>query len=239
MKRSVTMSDELVRDEVKSNVVNLPFKGVIFDMDGTLIESTQADYLAWQKTFADFGRALSFADYQPLLGIKSADVIKRVLGVVDEDEVKECLATKLKYFREIVSVTPIQPVPGAEKLLQQVKEMPVKMALATSSRSEKMKLVMTSLNFINYFDELVTGEEVVRSKPAPDIFILAAKKLGLDVSECVVIEDAVNGVKAAKAANMKCIAITTTHKEADLFEADAVIDSFDEIDFTALLMQLA
>ena len=236
----VTMNKNLNEELNMVEEVNepFPFKGVIFDMDGTLIESTEADYLAWQRTFADFGRELTFFDYKPLLGIKSADVIRKTLGVIDEDEVKKCLATKLQYFKEIMRTQGIQPVLGAKQLLQQVKNLPGKMALATSSRREKMNMVMTDLKFLDYFDEIVTGEEVINSKPAPDVFLLAAKKLNLNPEDCVVLEDAVSGVSAAKAAGMKCIAITTTHSADLLTEADIVIDSFDKIDFHQLCLQL-
>jgi beta-phosphoglucomutase-like phosphatase (HAD superfamily) len=108
------------------------------------------------------------------------------------------------------------------------------MALATSSRKMKMKLVMEKLDFLQYFDAIVTGEEVHHSKPAPDIFLLAAKKLDLSTQDCLVIEDAASGVTAAKSAGMKCIAITTTHKEEDLEHADLIIHSFKEINFEQL-----
>jgi beta-phosphoglucomutase family hydrolase len=211
----------------------LPFKGIIFDMDGTLIASTEADYLAWKKTFAEHGRKLTYESYYPLLGVKSADVIKNELKLEGE-EVDIALAKKLEYFEEIVETKGIQPIPFAEELLKKLRKLPVKMSLATSSRKMKMKLVMEKLDFLQYFDAIVTGEEVHHSKPAPDIFLLAAKKLNLQPEDCVVIEDAASGVTAAKKAGMKCIAITTTHKEEHLEHADLVIHSFEEIDFEHL-----
>jgi beta-phosphoglucomutase family hydrolase len=215
------------------NENSMPFKGIIFDMDGTLIASTEADYLAWKKTFADHGKKLTYESYFPLLGVKSADVVRKELKL-EGDEVDIALAKKLQYFEDIVATKGIQPIPFAEDLLRSLRHLPVTMALATSSRKMKMKMVMEKLNFLQYFDEVVTGEEVHHSKPAPDIFILAAKKLGLAADECVVIEDAASGVTAAKRAGMKCIAITTTHKEEQLAHADLVIHSFEEIDIEHL-----
>jgi beta-phosphoglucomutase family hydrolase len=211
----------------------LPFKGIIFDMDGTLIASTEADYLAWKKTFADHGRNLTYESYYPLLGIKSADVAKKELKLEGE-EVDLALAKKLEYFEEIIETKGIDPIPFAQDLLKKLRKQPIKMALATSSRKMKMKLVMEKLDFLQYFDAVVTGEEVHHSKPAPDIFLLAAKRLGLSTQDCIVIEDAASGVAAAKSAGMKCIAITTTHKEEDLEHADLIIHSFKEIDFEQL-----
>ena len=156
----------------------LPFKGVIFDMDGTLIESTKADYLAWKRLFADYQKTLSYEDYFPLLGAKSAVVVQSRL-LLNEEQAKFALAKKLKYITEIISQNGIQPVPFAVKLLQQLQQYDLKIALATSSRRKKMKMVLKLTGLLPYFEVIVTGEEVSRSKPAPDIFLMVAKKLDL------------------------------------------------------------
>ena len=212
---------------------HLPFKGVILDMDGTLIASTEADFLAWKSTFTDYGKELSYETYFPMLGMKSQDVIRKILKL-DGEDVDQALSKKMAHFEEIMNVKGIEPIPHAEDLLIKLHQLPIKVALATSSRKMKMRLVMKKLDFLKYFDEAVTGEEVHNSKPHPDIFLLAAKKLNLAAEDCVVIEDAANGVTAAKSAGMKCIAITTTHNRAQLEHADIVIDTFEEIDFEHL-----
>ncbi len=199
-------------------------------MDGTLIASTEADFLAWQRTFVDNGRSLTYETYFPLIGMKSAEVIKKELKLEGE-EVDKALAQKLFYFEEIMDTNGIDPIPFAEDLLKKLQKLPVKVALATSSRRKKMEMVMQKLKFLQYFDVIVTGEEVHKSKPAPDIFILAAEKLGLSAEECIVIEDAASGVLAAKRAGMKVIAITTTHSANLLQTADLVIDTFERMNF--------
>jgi beta-phosphoglucomutase family hydrolase len=210
--------------------VVLPYSGVILDMDGTLIESTEADYLAWKWLFADYNQEFSFQEYMPLLGIKSADVLHHKLQLNGE-ELTQALRSKMNYFREVVEDNGIRAVPFAQSFLRSLKDYPVKVALATSSRREKMQLLMEKVEFLNYFDVIVTGEEVHHGKPAPDIFLQAAQKLGVPPDKCVVIEDATNGVAAAKNAQMKCIAITTTHLAEQLLYADLVVDSFENADF--------
>ena len=223
------MKESYVDKDVVEKRNSLHLKGVIFDMDGTLIETTEADYLAWKKVFADYRKELAFEDYFPLIGMKSAVVVQTRLGL-GEDETKKALSQKMEYFSEIVNAHGIQVVPHAIKFLKQLKEEHLKIALATSSRHEKMKLVLQLTNLIPYFEVIVTGDLVKKSKPAPDIFLKAAEKLNLQPFECFVIEDAANGVKAAKNAGMKCVAITTTHTEDLLQHADMVIDSYEDLD---------
>ncbi|MGI8636843.1 MAG: HAD family hydrolase, partial [Segetibacter sp.] len=205
----------------------LPFKGVIFDMDGTLLESTQADYKAWEKVFNNNNQELSYERYAPMLGIKSADVVRNEIGFQDEQDVKRILKEKLDYFVEYVNENPIKPVFAAEVFLKSLAQYPLKIALATSSRQEKMQMVLEQLDFLQYFDVVVTGNEVANGKPAPDIFLLAAQRLQLNAEECMVIEDGPIGVAAAKSANMKCVAITETHKAEQLGEADLVINTYE------------
>lgn len=207
------------------------FKAVVFDMDGTLVNSTASDYLAWKKLFADYGQPfVRFSEYLPLLGIRSREVIQTYLHLNGE-ALEQALQRRLQYFTEIVASEGVQPMPHAVSFLQSLKATGVKTALATSSRKEKMALVMQVTGLLPYFDVVVTGEEVSRGKPFPDIFLRAAERLQLSPQECLVIEDAPAGVQAAKNAMMTCVAITTTHAAAALHQADYIIHSFARQDF--------
>ncbi|MCW3115792.1 MAG: glycoprotease/HAD-superfamily hydrolase like protein [Segetibacter sp.] len=216
----------------------LAFKGVIFDMDGTLLESTEADYRAWEKVFNNYNQELSFEKYAPMLGVKSADVVRNEIGFHDELDVKRILKEKFDYFVEYVNENPIKPVFAAETFLKSLAQYPVKVALATSSRKEKMQMVLKQLDFMQYFEAIVTGDEVSNGKPAPDIFLLAAKRLGLSPEECMVIEDGPIGVAAAKSANMKCVAITETHQAEQLSAADLIIDTYEHADIREITEKL-
>jgi beta-phosphoglucomutase family hydrolase len=201
---------------------------VIFDMDGTLVATTEADFLAWQRLFLEFNSHLDYTSYFPLLGKKSVDVVKEGLGLEGE-EAQQAMHKKMAYFEEIVRERGISTMPDAEVFLQEIKDENIPLALATSSRKMKMELVMEESGLGKYFSVFVTGEEVMHGKPHPDIFLLAAKRLNVDPSQCLVLEDAVSGVAAAKAAGMKCIAITSTHDDAALAAADLVVNSFSEL----------
>lgn len=203
-------------------------RAVIFDMDGTLVATTEADFLAWQKLFREHGRDLGFADYFPLLGRKSIDVVTHILGM-EGTAAEEAMHRKMEHFAAIAQEKGIDIIPHAEEFLQQMRALDIPLALATSSRKMKMQLVMEESGLDKYFSVFVTGEEVQKGKPDPGIFLLAANRLGVDPAQCLVLEDAANGVKAAKAAGMKCIAITSTHSENDLSQADLVIHHFSDI----------
>ena len=217
---------DFVNDFSKAGI-HLP-AAIIFDMDGTLVATTEADFLAWQRIFADAGRQLSFEDYFPLLGKKSHDVVYHVLHLEGESA-ENALNAKMRYFEEIVSEKGISLMPNAEILLKKLKSLGIPLALATSSRKLKMELVLEEVGLLEYFDVLVSGEDVKKGKPSPDIFLLAAEKLNVEPGHCIVVEDAVSGVKAAKDAGMKCIAVTNTHNAEDLTIADMVISDFSEL----------
>ena len=114
----------------------------------------------------------------------------------------------------------------------------IPLALATSSRRAKMQMVMEETGLLSYFDVIVAGEDVENGKPAPDVFLKAASMLDVAPEDCIVFEDAVNGVKAAKNASMKCVALSSESTVNSLDEADVVINSFKDLDFIELCRRL-
>ena len=203
-------------------------KAIIFDMDGTLIDSTDADYQAWKRLFKEFNIDLTYEKYYPLLGKKSVDVISSQLNL-EGDEVKKALDKKMFFYRQVVEENGMKLIPGADKAIEYCRSLPLKLALATSSRREKMNMMMEMMGFLKFFDAIVTGEEVFHGKPAPDIFLKAAERLGIAPEDCLVFEDTVSGIRSAKNAGMQCIAICSTHKREELHEADLIIEHWDQI----------
>ncbi len=225
-------------DEKNELIESISGKAVIFDMDGTLVDSTKADFLAWQKLFSYYNKQLTFSDYVPLLGMKSSQVVRDFLPVNTEEEVQFALTKKLAFFHAIISENGIYPVPFADVFLKQIRQYNVPLALATSSRRVKMEMVMEKLNLLIYFDTVVTGGDVKNGKPSPDIFLLAAEKLNVLPQDCIVFEDAANGVKAAKNAGMRCVALSSHQTIESLQEADLVIDTFENLSFPNICFQL-
>ena len=120
-------------------------------------------------------------------------------------------------------------MPGAIELIRLLKEHGVKLAIASSAPLENIQLVLSGLGIDDCFDTIVWGREVTEGKPSPQVFLLAARKLGVQPQECVVVEDAVAGVAAAKKAGMKCVAVTNTHHEVSLREADLIVDTLEVV----------
>ncbi len=225
-------------NEVEVSGQNFFCKAVIFDMDGTLIESTNADFLAWQKVFSEYNKVLTFQDYTPLLGKRSFSVVKDLLRIQDEKEQAKALANKSLYFREVIDEQGLETVPYAIDFLKQIANIGIPMALATSSRREKTKMVLEKVGLLSYFKIILTGEDVVNGKPFPDVFLKASSMLKIPSENCIVFEDAVSGIKAAKSAFMKCVAISSNHNSNLLDEADVVIETFKNLSFTHLCNEL-
>jgi beta-phosphoglucomutase family hydrolase len=202
---------------------------VIWDMDGVLADTAPYHLLAWQETFAKRGIKFTEEDFRRSFGIKNDAIIKNVLGEpTTEAEIETIALEKEATFRRIIGKN-IKPLPGALKLLEALDGHGVKMAIASSTPIENIRLIVGSLGIGKYFPAVITGHDVTEGKPSPQVFLLAAQRLGVEAKNCVVFEDAVAGVTAAKSAGMRCVAITSSHTREKLTQADLVIDSLTEV----------
>lgn len=196
-------------------------RGVIFDMDGVLVDSEEFICRAAIAMFEEQGLEVRPEDFRPFVGTGE----NRYLGGVAE---KHRLTLNLpaakertyELYDELVRGR-LQPLPGAREFTVLCRERGLKLALATSADRVKMLINLREIGLpAETFDATVNGLEVEKRKPAPDIFQLAASRLGLAPSECLVVEDAVSGVAAAKAAGAKCLALLTTFPREKLAGAD-------------------
>ena len=200
---------------------------VIFDMDGVISDT---ELLHAQTEATVLGSRGINVEAQELLrhaGISSEQVFREYLeqSKIDVDElVQEKYAALLSLANEI------RAIPGVSNLIRSFKQQGWKLGVASASRRDFVQLVLSSLRLQDYFDITVTVHEAGRGKPAPDVFLLAAKRLGADPKECIVIEDSRSGVEAARAAGMKCIAFQGfPPSRQDVSKADLVISHFSQI----------
>jgi HAD superfamily hydrolase (TIGR01509 family) len=210
-------------------------RGVIFDMDGVLVDSEEFIIKASTMMFAERGLNVKARDFKPFVGMGE----NRFIGGVAEKyghvhNIRELKKRTYDIYLEIIKGR-LKPLPGAFEFIRQCRERGLWLAVASSADMRKVKgnLEEIGLGF-DKFDAVISGEDVVNKKPAPDIFLLAAERIGVEASKCLVIEDAVSGVKAAKAAGAKCLGITSSFSQEELAGADWFAPSL-EVDLAKLL----
>jgi beta-phosphoglucomutase len=196
--------------------------GVIFDMDGVLVESEPFIAEAAVRMFAEKGVAVRPEDFRPFIGMGE----DRFLGGVAESRgvVLDLPRDKVRTYEIYLELIPgrLEPLPGVAEFVARCRGRGLKLAVASSADRVKVEGNLRELGLpAGTFDAVVVGEDVVRKKPAPDIFEEAARRLGLDSSACLVIEDAVSGVAAAKTAGARCLGLTTSFAAHQLAAAGA------------------
>ena len=195
-------------------------RGIIFDLDGVLIDSHPAHMRAWKLFLLSLGREVSDQELEVVLeGQKREDILRHFLGELTEQQVRQYGAQKEALFRNCVPE--IKITVGLPEFLQQTATSGLAMALASSGSRARVEYLVKELGFREYFQAIVTGDDVTTGKPDPAIFNLTAKRIGVDSREILVCEDAVNGVQAAKLAGMKCLAIATNGRGLILEKAGA------------------
>jgi beta-phosphoglucomutase family hydrolase len=204
-------------------------KAVIWDMDGIIVDTAQYHLEGWQIVFGKRGVNYTEEDYWRNTGKRSDGIIKNILGrEIAQDEIMAIIREKDETFQQLIGQN-IRPFPGVLKLITSLKKHGFKIAIASSAPMENIHLITRSLRIHSRFDAIISGWEVTKGKPDPQTFLLAAKKLGVEAEDCIVIEDAISGVTASKRANMRCIAVTNTTSREELRKADLIIDTLEEI----------
>lgn len=185
-------------------------KAIIFDLDGVIVDTAHYHYLAWKRLAKELGFDLTLEQNELLKGVsrmRSLEIILDLGGIELSEAEKERIANKKNgWFVEYVNeMKPEEIFPGVKELLKSIRSKGLKVGLASSSKNAHA--VINLLNIENEFDAIVDGTMIIHSKPDPEIFLLAASKLGVVPAECVVFEDAEAGVEAALAAGMKCVGV--------------------------------
>jgi beta-phosphoglucomutase len=209
-------------------------KACIFDLDGVIIDTAKYHFLAWKRLGAELGITLTEVENERLKGVsrlRSLEIVLEIGGVTKTDAEKEALCTKKnEWFVEFIrKIKPDEMYPGVRTLIQRIRGRGVGVALASSSKNAEM--VVELLDLRKEFDVIVDGTMIVNTKPDPEIFLLAAKKLGIPPAESLVFEDAEAGVEAACRAGMKCIGIGSVEQ---LSKANIIIQHTADFDLTNL-----
>jgi beta-phosphoglucomutase len=205
-------------------------RAVIFDMDGVLTDSEPLINAAAVAMFKEQGLAVQPADFLPFVG---AGEDRYIGGVAEKYDFPLDLPTAKRRTYEIyLGLVPaaLRAFPGAPDFVRRCRAAGLLVAVASSADAIKIAANLQQIGLPgDFWDGVVTGEEAQHKKPAPDIFLAAAQKLAVTPAECVVVEDAVNGVQAAKAAGMRCIAVAQTFPAGKLQAADVVRENIGQI----------
>jgi beta-phosphoglucomutase len=183
-------------------------RAVIFDLDGVLTDTAEYHYLAWQQLADAEGLPFDRAANEQLRGVSRADSLRLLLGdrEIDEHRFDELMATKnATYVDLLADMSPDDLLPGALALLDAAEERGLRTAIGSSSKNAPR--VLEALGIADRFDAVVDGTAVDRAKPAPDLFLEAARRLGVAPAEAIVVEDAGAGVDAALAAGMVAVGV--------------------------------
>ncbi|MCK6457907.1 MAG: HAD family phosphatase [Phycisphaerae bacterium] len=200
--------------------------GVIFDIDGVLVDSYAAHLESWKQLAAENNRTINEAQFAATFGKTSRDIIRELFGphIVDDD-VRRLDDRKEAIYRDLIRHD-VPIMPGATGCARALRDAGARLAVGSSGPPENVQLVLEAFRPIVDFHAVVTGADVRRGKPDPQVFLLAADRLGLPPACCLVIEDAPAGIEAAHRAGMRCIALAIRpDRRAVVSSADAVVDA--------------
>jgi HAD superfamily hydrolase (TIGR01509 family) len=211
-------------------------RAVLWDVDGTLVDSLEYHWLSWQEALGHEGYALSREQFLATFGRRNDEILRTYFGPdVTPARVLSISLDKEERYRELVRGRGITALPGVRRWLQQLKAAGWRQAIASSAPPLNLEVIVAALDAGDFFDAIVSAEEVERGKPDPQIFLTAAAKVQTPPSRCIVVEDAPAGTEAARRAGMRAIGVLTTHAA---LVADRIVKTLDELPdgaFAALL----
>jgi beta-phosphoglucomutase len=212
-------------------------RGVLWDMDGVLADTGDFHYHAWRRTLREFNIPFSAEAFRQTFGMNNQGILTILLGhEPDAEQLRLISEKKEARFRTAIKGH-VRPAPGALDWLEELHSAGVRQAVASSAPQANVDALVEALGIGGFLQATFSGEGLP-SKPDPAIFLRAAALIGIAPEDCLVVEDALAGVAAAREAGMRCVAVATTHPPASLQEADIVVQRLDELswdDFKSLL----
>ncbi|HET6527731.1 MAG TPA: beta-phosphoglucomutase [Balneolaceae bacterium] len=210
----------------------------IFDLDGVIVETAQFHFKSWKKLADTLEIPFDETKNESLKGVSRKQSLQKILAMADrtisDKEFRRLMDQKNEWYQAYISkLTPADMLDGIPEFLAQLKTMNVKLAIGSSSKNAEYIINYLQLN--EMFDTVIDGTKVTKTKPHPEIFLKGAETLGAEPEDCIVFEDAISGIQAAKEAGMTCVGVG---KEKHLSQADLVITSFKNRTPKKLLAQL-
>jgi beta-phosphoglucomutase family hydrolase len=203
---------------------------VIFDWDGVIVDSSRQHEEAWEVLAAELGHPVPHGFFKPSFGMKNDKVITELLRwTTDPVEIENIARAKEERFRTIARAEGVTVLPGVRAWLETLRTAGVPCAVGSSAPRANIEFIIDDLGLREFFRAIICGEDVLRGKPNPEVFLTAAQRIAASPAQSVVIEDAHVGIEAARAAGMKVVAVTTTHPADTLDDADLVLNGVEEL----------
>jgi beta-phosphoglucomutase len=215
----------------------MPIHGFIFDLDGVLTDTAEYHYQGWQRLADELGIPFDRERNEALRGVSRRRSLELLLAgqIYPEEQMLELMERKNRYYQELLKqVAPQDLLPGVRNLLEALHAADLKIAIGSASKNARE--VVQRLHIAPYIDDLADGYSVVRPKPAPDLFVYAAGLLRVCVNECVVFEDAVAGVEAAKVAGMYAVGLGPVERVG---QADLVLPDLSNVTLHDIIQRLS
>src|SRR5271165_4429027 len=200
-------------------------KAVLWDMDGTLVNSEELHWISWRNTMAKEGVVITRDQFLTTFGQRNDSIIPSWLGsAATAERIERIAQAKEEFYRHLVRQVGIAPEPGVASWLDRLQKHGWQQAIASAAPRANIDAVLEALSANHIFKGIVSAEDVHRGKPDPEVYLLAASRVGVPAERCIVVEDAAAGIEGARRAGMRGIGVS--HKGKDL-QADVVVESLD------------
>lgn len=214
-------------------------RAAIWDVDGTLVDTAELHFQAWQEVCKEHGREFTRADFAATFGRRNPEIIAQLFG--DRFAAKEVqeIGDRKEILYRAAARKGVPLLPGAGELLAGLHKEGIRQAIGSSAPHANLELILELTGIARFIEAVVGSEDTTRGKPDPEVFLLAAQRLGVAPARCVVFEDAVAGVQAARAGGMRCVAVrfVAHHPEEKLRQAgaDRIVQSLAELDVAEVI----
>lgn len=207
----------------------------LFDLDGVIVDTAKYHYQAWRKLANDLGFDLSLEQNELLKGISRMESLDIILSIgkaslTEEQKISYATEKNTLYLELCQQMTPDDTLPGVRPFLEELKASSIRIGLGSASKNARV--ILERIDMLSYFETIVDGNRITKGKPDPEVFLIGANDLNADPAQCVVFEDAVAGIQAAKAAGMFAVGIG---EASVLTEADIVVEGFKNFSLQNLL----
>ncbi|MBV9923890.1 MAG: HAD-IA family hydrolase [Acidobacteria bacterium] len=205
-------------------------RAALWDVDGTLIDSREYHWLSWRGTLAEEGFDVTPEQFADSFGRRNDEILRGYFPSYNDEEITRVGEAKEVAYRRLVRERGIELLPGVRRWLDRLHAGGWRQAVASSAPRANLEVIVEALKLTGYFAAVAAAEDVTEGKPDPQVFLVAAAKLGVEPAQCVVVEDAPAGTEAARRAGMRCVGVLSSHGE---LEADIVVRTLEELPDTA------